>query len=129
MRLLKPGAPQSVQGLFNVTKGIVPTMFKKAKGGSSFKSGSLSSDAAGKKEILEELGYAFDSASKKSGWTWATASAQSDQNQPTEGDAVADAWRDAGERTQQAMNIPASTWDRMGVKEQGELLREALPGD
>jgi len=104
-------------------------MFKKAKGGSSFKSGSLSSDAAGKKEVLEELGYAFDSASKKSGWTWATASAQSDQNQPTEGDAVADAWRDAGERTRQAMNIPASTWDRMGVKEQGELLREALPGD
>lgn len=104
-------------------------MFKKAKGGSSFKSGSISSDAAGKKDLLESLGYAFDSASKKSGWTWATAAAQSDQNQPTEADAIADAWRDAGERTRQAMNIPAGTWDRMDAREQGELIGEALSGD
>lgn len=104
-------------------------MFKKAKSGSSFKSGGISSDAAGKKEILEGLGYVFDSVSKKSGWSWSTSSTRSDQNQPTEGDAVADAWRDAGERTREAMNIPAGTWERMGVKEQGELLGEALAGN
>ena len=109
-------------------EGIAITMFKKAKSGSSFKSGGISSDAAAKKEILEGLGYAFDSASKKSGWTWATSLTRSDQNQPTEGDAVADAWRDAGERTREAMNIPAETWECMGVREQGELLAEALPG-
>ena len=109
-------------------KGIATTMFKKAKSGSSFKSGSLSSDAAAKKEILEGLGYAFDSASKKSGWSWSTPSTRSDQNQPTEGDAVADAWRDAGERTCAAMKIPDETWERMGAREQGELLEEALAG-
>jgi len=110
-------------------EGIATTMFKKAKGGSSFKSGGLSSDAAGKKEVLEGLGYVFDSASKKSGWTWTTSLTRSDQNHSTEGDAVADAWRDAGERTREAMNIPADTWNRMGVREQGELLGEALPGN
>ena len=103
-------------------------MFKKTKGGSSFKSGGVSSGAAGKKEILEELGYAFDSITKKSGWSWSTAATSSDQNQPTESDAIEDAWRDAGERTREAMNIPAETWERMGVKEQGELLQEALSG-
>lgn len=103
-------------------------MFKKAKSGSSFKGGGISSEAAGKKEILEELGYTFDSISKKSGWSWSTQATGSDENQPTEGEAVADAWRDAGERTCAAMNIPADTWDRMGVREQGDLLREALPG-
>ena len=103
-------------------------MFKKTKSGSGFKSGSLSSDAAARKEILEGLGYAFDSASKKSGWSWSTPSTRSDQNQPGESEAVADAWRDAGERTRETMNIPAETWDRMGVREQGELLGEALSG-
>lgn len=103
-------------------------MFKKSKAGSSFKSGSVSSGAAGKKEILEELGYAFDSASKKSGWSWTTPADRSDGNQPTETDAIEDAWRDAGERTRDALNIPAETWERMGVKEQGELIQEALSG-
>jgi len=103
-------------------------MFKKTKGGSSFKSGKVSSGVAEKKEILEELGYAFDSVTKKSGWSWSTSAASSEHNQPTEGDAIADAWRDAGERTQAAMNIPAETWERMSVKEQAELIQEALSG-
>lgn len=103
-------------------------MFKKPKSGSSFKSGGVSSGAAGQREILEEAGYTFDMVTKKSGWSWSTRSTRSDQNQPTEGDAIADAWRDAGERTCTAMSIPLETWDRMGVKEQGELLQEALPG-
>jgi hypothetical protein len=103
-------------------------MFKKSKGGSSFKSAKVSSDASEKKDLLEELGYAFDSASKKSGWNWSTPNASSADNQPTEGEAIADAWRDAGERTQLLMDIPADTWERMGVKEQAELLREALSG-
>lgn len=101
-------------------------MFKKTKGGSSFKSGKVSSGANEKKEILEALGYTFDSVTKKSGWSWSTSNASSLDNQPTEADVIADAWRDAGERTQLAMDIPADTWDRMSVKEQGQLLREAL---
>lgn len=101
-------------------------MFKKGKGGSSFKSGKVSSGDAEKKELLEGLGYAFDSVTKKSGWSWSTAAATSDGNQPTEGDAIADAWRDAGERTQAALNIPADTWERMSVREQTELIQEAL---
>src|SRR5437016_5204315 len=101
-------------------------MFKKSKGGSSFKSGKVSSGDAAKKEILEELGYAFDSVAKKSGWSWSTSAASSDHNQPTEGDAIADAWRDGGERTQAAMNVPVDTWERMSVKEQAELIQEAL---
>jgi hypothetical protein len=103
-------------------------MFKKSSAGSSFKTGSVSSAAAGKKEILEELGYAFDSVTKKSGWSWSMPSARSDANQPTETDAIEDAWRDAGERTRETMGIPGDTWERMGVKEQGELLRDALSG-
>nr|WP_314626687.1 hypothetical protein [uncultured Noviherbaspirillum sp.] len=103
-------------------------MFKKSGAGSSFKTGSVSSAAAGKKEVLEELGYAFDSVTKKSGWSWSTPAARSDANQPSETDAIEDAWRDAGERTQETMGIPADTWERMGAKEQAELLREALSG-
>ncbi len=103
-------------------------MFKKSKGGSGFKSGKLSSGDVEKKELLEELGYTFDSVTRKSGWSWSSSAGSSDQNQPTENDAVADAWRDAGERTQAAMNIPADTWERMSVKEQAELIQEALPG-
>lgn len=103
-------------------------MFKKSKGGSSFKSGKVSSGDAERKDLLEELGYTFDSITRKSGWSWSTADAASGHNQPTEGDAIADAWRDAGERTQAAMNIPADTWERMSVKEQSELIQEALSG-
>jgi hypothetical protein len=101
-------------------------MFKKSKGGSSFKSGKVSSGDAAKKEILEELGYAFYSVTKKSGWSWSTSAGSSDHNQPTEGEAIEDAWRDAGERTQAAMNVPVDTWQRMSVKEQAELIQEAL---
>lgn len=101
-------------------------MFKKSKGSSSFKSGKVSAGDAEKKEVLEQLGYVFDSVTKKSGWNWSTSAASSDRNQPTEGDAIADAWRDAGERTQAAMKIPIETWDRMTVKEQAELILEAL---
>jgi hypothetical protein len=103
-------------------------MFKKTKGGSSFKSGALSSGAAEKKAILEDLGYAFDSVTKKSGWNWSTSSAGSDSNQPTEGEAIDDAWRNAGERAQSAMEIPAATWERMSLKEQAQLIQEALSG-
>lgn len=103
-------------------------MFKKAKGGSGFKSGGLSAGAAEKKILLEELGYGFDSVTRKSGWNWSTSTAQSDGNQPTEGDAIDDAWRDAGERTREAMDIPAATWERMSVKEQAGLIQEALSG-
>lgn len=103
-------------------------MFKKSKGGSGFKSSKAPSGGVGKKETLEGLGYAFDSVTKKSGWSWNTSTAHSDQNQPTEGDVIEDAWRDAGERTQAAMDIPADTWQRMSVKEQAELIQEALSG-
>ncbi len=103
-------------------------MFKKSKSGSSFKSSKATSGGSGKKEILEGLGYAFDSVTKKSGWNWATSIAHSDHNLPAEGEVIEDAWRDAGERTQNAMNIPADTWQRMSVKEQTELIQEALSG-
>jgi hypothetical protein len=103
-------------------------MFKNAKGGSTFKSGKVSSGASEKKDVLEALGYAFDSVTKKSGWNWVSPSASSIDNQPTEAEAIADAWRHAGERTQLMMDIPEATWERMSVKEQAELLREALSG-
>jgi hypothetical protein len=103
-------------------------MFKNAKGGSSFKSGKVSSGASEKKDVLAELGYVFDSVTKKAGWSWSSPDASSVDNQPSEADAIAEAWRDAGERTQLVMDIPASTWERMSVKEQAELLREALSG-
>ena len=101
-------------------------MFKKSKGGSSFKSGKVSSGSAEKKEILEQLGYVFDRVTNKSGGSWSTSTSTSNHNQSTEHDAIADAWRDAGERTQATMNIPVDTWDRMTVKEQAELIQEAL---
>ncbi|HEV2609789.1 MAG TPA: hypothetical protein VGU61_05935, partial [Noviherbaspirillum sp.] len=102
--------------------------FKKSKAGSGFKSGKVSSGVAEQKAILEELGYTFDSVTKKSGWKWITSAAGSQQHHPTEGDAIEDAWRDAGERTQAAMIIPADTWERMSIKEQAELIQEALSG-
>ncbi|MBK4736719.1 hypothetical protein [Noviherbaspirillum pedocola] len=101
-------------------------MFKKSKGGSSFKSGKVSSGAGGKKELLEEVGYVFDSITKKSGWSWSTDDASSTENQPTEQEAIADAWRDAGQRAQALMDIPADTWEAMSDREQSELLRDAL---
>jgi hypothetical protein len=104
-------------------------MFNKSKGGAGFKGGKLSSGATGKKEILEALGYAFDSVTKRSGWSWSTSSAASSDRHPSEAEAIDDAWRDAAERTQLAMDIPADTWERMSVREQGELLREALSGE
>lgn len=103
-------------------------MFKNAKGGSTFKSGKVSSGASEKKEVLEALGYAFDSITKKSGWNWVSPHASSADNQPTEAEAIADAWHNAGERTRLAMDIPDNTWERMSVKEQAELLQEALSG-
>ena len=81
-------------------------MFKKAKGGSTFKSGSLSAGTSEKKSILEELGYVFDSVIKKSGWHWSSSRAQSQQNQPSESKAIEDAGCDAGQHTQEAMNTP-----------------------
>ena len=103
-------------------------MFKNSKGGSTFKSGKVSSGAGEKKEVLESLGYAFDSVTRKSGWKWVAPHAGSMDNQPTEAEAIADAWRDAGERTCSAMDIPGDTWERMSAREQAELLREALSG-
>lgn len=103
-------------------------MFKNTKGGSTFKSGKVSSGASEKKEVLEALGYAFDSITKKSGWNWVSPNGSSIDNQTTEAEAITDAWRDAGERTCLMMDIPDSTWERMSVKEQAELLREALSG-
>lgn len=101
-------------------------MFKKSKGASSFKSSKVSSGASERKDLLQGLGYTFDSVTKKSGWSWSTPAAASEHNQPTEGDAIADAWRNAGERTREAMNIPADTWERMSDREQSELIQEAL---
>jgi hypothetical protein len=103
-------------------------MFKKTKAGSSFKSGKVTSGVAEQKAILEELGYTFDSVTKKSGWKWSTSAASSEHNYPTEGDVIEDAWRDAGERTQAAMTIPAETWERMSIKEQAQLITEAMSG-
>src|SRR6476620_819174 len=103
-------------------------MFKNSKSGSTFKSGKVSSGASEKKEVLEALGYAFDSITRKSGWNWVSPHASSVENQPMEAAAIADAWRDAGERTCLLMDIPDNTWERMSVKEQAELLQEALSG-
>ena len=121
--------PRYIFQLMSGTEGNSKDMFKKSKSGSSFKSGGLSAGVADKKIILEDLGYEFDSVTKKSGWNWSSPVARSEHNQPTEGDAVVDAWRDAGERTQEAMNIPAATWERMSVKEQTALLQESLAGE
>ena len=101
-------------------------MLKKGKAGSGFKSGAVSSADAERKELLEQLGYAFDCITKKSGWFWTSPAGRGESNQPTEADAIADAWRDAGECTCAEMKIAADTWERMGIKEQGELIAEAL---
>ena len=52
----------------------------------------------------------------------------SDQNASTEAEAIQDAWRHAGERTRERLEIPVETWDRMGVKEQTEIIDDALSG-
>ena len=102
-------------------------MFKKSKG-AGFKSGKVSSEAAEKKETLEGLGYSFDSVTKKSGWSWHTPTAHSSHKLLTESEIIDNAWHDAGERTRAAMKIPPDTWQRMGVKEQAELIQDALSG-
>lgn len=90
------------------------------------KSGKISSAAQEKRETLTGIGYAFDSASRKSGWRWSTASDSSDGSLPDEAAAIEDAWRDAGSKTQIKLQIPEETWMRMGVKEQTEMILDAL---
>lgn len=104
-------------------------MFKKNKSASSFKATRISSDDIEKKVTLESLGYAFTSASKKSGWKWSTQDDQSDENAATEAQVILDAWHHAGERTQERLSIPADTWSHMGLKEQVDMINEALKGN
>jgi len=94
-----------------------------------FNKGKISSDLQLKKETLEALGYVFDSISKKSGWTWAAQLNESIDRFSSEGEAVQDAWTNAGERTQSVLNIPVETWNRMSTKEQKEMIHEALAVD
>ena len=101
-------------------------MFKKSKSSSGFKNSTLSSAEQDQKATLEQLGYAFSSASKKSGWNWSTESDQADGNVPTEGDAIQDAWVHAGQKAQSKLAIPDDTWSRMGIKEQTEMINEAF---
>ena len=103
-------------------------MFKKGKAGSGFKAGAVNATDTERRELLSQLGYQFDSVTKKSGWFWTSPVGQCERNQSTEADVIADAWRDAGDRTCETMKIPSETWDRMGIKEQGELIEEALSG-
>lgn len=93
-----------------------------------FKNSALSSDLQSRKETLEAVGYAFESVSKKSGWHWSHSLDNSDRNIPTEGGAIQDAWRHAGERTQDILSIPSETWSRMGTREQKEMIEEAMAG-
>lgn len=101
-------------------------MFKKSKSSSGFKNSTLSSSEQDQKATLEQLGYAFSSASKKSGWNWSTESDQADGNLATEGEAIHDAWTHAGRIAQATLAIPDETWTRMGVKEQTEMINEAF---
>ncbi len=107
---------------------LATNMFKNSKSSSSFKNSRVSTADQERKETLEGLGYAFTSASKKSGWNWSTQHDQSDENAPTEAEAIEDAWRDAGEKAQELLKIPPETWARMGVKEQTEMINDALSG-
>ena len=91
-----------------------------------FKNGKISTAAQDMRETLTGIGYAFDSASRKSGWRWSTDTDRSDGNLPDEAAAIDDAWRDAGKRTQEKLSIPDDTWRRMGVKEQTEMILDAL---
>ena len=93
-----------------------------------FKNTKLSSELQLKKEALENAGYTFDSISKKSGWNWSAPSAASDGHYATQGDAIQDAWRHAGEQAQSILNIPAEIWERMATREQKEMIEDALPG-
>ena len=93
-----------------------------------FKNTKLSSDLQLKKDSLENIGYSFDSVSKKSGWNWNTSSDSSDGHLATEGDAIQDAWRHAGEQAQRILNIPADIWERMAAKEQKEMIEDGLTG-
>lgn len=91
-----------------------------------FKNGKIPSSAQEKRETLTGIGYTFDSASRKSGWRWSTGTYNSDGNLSDEAAAIDDAWRDAGTRTQEKLSIPDDTWSRMGVKEQTEMILDAL---
>ncbi|CAN5489235.1 hypothetical protein BH11PSE11_BH11PSE11_29930 [soil metagenome] len=94
-----------------------------------FKNSAISSDLQSRKETLQAVGYAFESASKKSGWRWTTATDSSDGNVPTEAGVIQDAWRHAGECAQEKLNIPSETWGRMGAKEQKEMIDESIAGE
>ena len=94
-----------------------------------FKNSAISSDLQSRKETLEAVGYSFESISKKSGWRWNATADSSDGNLPTEGGAIQDAWRHAGEHAQSTLNIPAETWARMGTKEQREMIEAAFSGE
>lgn len=91
-----------------------------------FKNSGISSDLQSRKETLAAVGYSFKSITKKSGWNWSNNADSSDGNTPTESDVIQDAWRHAAGRAQSILNIPAETWDRMGTKEQQEMIEEAL---
>lgn len=93
------------------------------------KNGKISTELQLKKESLQLLGYAFDSISKKSGWSWSSDSDASTSNSPSEGEVIQDAWRNAGEKAQSVLNIPSETWQRMAVKEQKEMIEEAFAED
>ena len=93
-----------------------------------FKNTKLSSELQLKKEALENIGYSFDTISKKSGWSWSAPSDSSDGHLATEGDVIQDAWRHAGEQAQRTLNIPADIWERMAAREQKEMIEDALPG-
>ena len=103
-------------------------MFNKTKSSSGFKNARIPAGDQEKKDTLESLGYAFSSASKKSGWKWSTQHDHADENAPTESEAIADAWRHAGRHAQERLQIPEETWSLMGVKEQTDMINEAFAG-
>lgn len=101
-------------------------MLKNSKTTPGFKSSRLSSDAQARRQTLEALEYRFDSASRKSGWSWSCPTDQSDGNSPGEAEAVEDAWSHASGKARIALDIPAETWERMGTGEQADMITEAL---
>lgn len=90
------------------------------------KNGKISSELQLKKETLQELGYTFDSISKKSGWSWSALSDASTSNASSEAEVIQDAWRNAGEKAQSVLSIPLETWQRMAAREQKEMIEEAF---
>jgi hypothetical protein len=45
-------------------------MFKKGKAGSGFKAGAVNAVDTERRALLAQLGYQFDSVTKKFGWFW-----------------------------------------------------------